>query len=253
MLRFTLSREDGPYAHLDLASSPALINSWRNALLANSNDLSDEVRRVLSGHHTNGDPLEAPHVAFLPLGFVEHEHADGRLLGVALTLPKDLSPMTRRHALRAIGRVQVVRAGRLGAWRVERPMAARPPYNLLPETWTAYPHGATHWSTVTPIVFDRHPKSDDPREYQRELASMVADACRRVGLPLPRTVIPSPVSAHLGVPPCDAFPRLQRKDGSLRRHIHLILTFDEPVCGPLLLGAGRYRGYGFLRPICQKT
>lgn len=253
VLVFTLSRQDGPYIHLDLASAPAIIHSWRNALLANSDNLSDEVRRVLSGHQTNGDPLEAPHVAFLPLGFVAHEHADGRLLGIALALPKDLCPMTRRHALRAIGRVQVVRAGRLGAWRVERPLAARLPYNLLPETWTAYPHGAIHWSTVTPMVFDRHPKSHDPCEYQRELASMVSEGCRRVGLPAPRTVIPTPVSAHLGVPPCHAFPRLQRKDGSLRRHLHLILTFDEPVCGPILLGAGRYRGYGLLRPIDNQT
>jgi hypothetical protein len=40
-----------------------------------------------------------------------------------------------------------------------------------------------------------------------------------------------------------------RKDGSERRHTHAILVFDEPVRGPVLIGAGRYRGYGFCRPL----
>jgi len=35
---------------------------------------------------------------------------------------------------------------------------------------------------------------------------------------------------------------LQRKDGSPRWHTHAILVFDEPVCGRVLIGAGRFRG-----------
>lgn len=34
-----------------------------------------------------------------------------------------------------------------------------------------------------------------------------------------------------------------------RRHAHAILVFDRPVRGPILLGAGRYRGYGLCRPL----
>ena len=30
---------------------------------------------------------------------------------------------------------------------------------------------------------------------------------------------------------------------------HLQITFDEPVSGPLILGAGRYFGYGLLLPM----
>lgn len=67
---------------------------------------------------------------------------------------------------------------------------------------------------------------------------------------IPKTlaVIVTPVSAHLGVPPARAFPKLKRKDGSDRRHTHAILVFDGPVCGPVLVGAGRFRGYGVCRP-----
>ena len=57
------------------------------------------------------------------------------------------------------------------------------------------------------------------------------------------------VSAHLGVPPAHVFPRLARKDGSERRHAHAILVFDEPVRGPVLIGAGRYRGHGVGRAL----
>ena len=78
---------------------------------------------------------------------------------------------------------------------------------------------------------------------------MIGQCCARIGLPAPREVIVTPVSAHAGVPPVRAFSHLQRKDGSRRRHGHAILVFDEPVCGPVILGAGRYRGYGLCRPL----
>jgi CRISPR-associated protein Csb2 len=105
---------------------------------------------------------------------------------------------------------------------------------------------------VTPIVFDRHPKEKDRSAYQREIAAMIAQAAVRVGLPEPRDVIVTAVSAHLGVPLAHAFPRLRRKDGSQRRHAHAILVFGERVRGPILLGAGRYRGYGVCRPLHYK-
>lgn len=41
---------------------------------------------------------------------------------------------------------------------------------------------------------------------------------------------------RVGVPPAHAFLRVQRKDGSERRHAHAILVFDRPVRGPILLG-----------------
>jgi CRISPR-associated protein Csb2 len=102
---------------------------------------------------------------------------------------------------------------------------------------------------VTPIAFDRHPKAKDRSSYHREIAGMIAQGAVRVGLPEPRDVIVTSVSAHLGVPPAHVFPRLQRKDGSQRRHAHAIIVFDRAVRGPIVLGAGRYRGYGACRPL----
>jgi CRISPR-associated protein Csb2 len=248
----TIERESGPYRELDLLCVPQLVHRWRDAILAQSNDLPEIVRALLSGHDQQGAPLEDPHLAFVPLAFVGHPHADGHLLGMGIVLPEGLPPEDRRHALRAIARVDRLLLGRLGSWRLGGVSATEAAWNLRAEVWTAYPDGATHWSTVTPIAFDRHPKDKDRSAYQRETAAMIAQAVVRLGLPEPRDVIVTAVSAHLGVPPAHAFPRLLRKDGSSRRHAHAILVFGQPVRGPILLGAGRYRGYGVCRPLHDK-
>lgn len=244
-----LEPESGPYRQLDLACTLVIAGRWREALLSHSNDLSETVRGALSGHDSSGAPLEGPHFAIAPLAFVGHEHADGHLLGLGAALPRDLSPDDRRGLLRALGRVRQVHLGRLGVWRLEAVTEARPARNLRDMAWTAHPRGATEWSTVTPVAFDRHPKASDKGAYREEVAAMITRCCTRVGLPEPREVIVTPVSAHLGAPPAHGFPRLQRKDGSQRRHTHAILVFDAPVRGPMLLGAGRYRGYGLCRPL----
>ena len=244
-----LIRKAGPYRYLDLGCVPALIQGWRKALISRSNDLPAAIRAILSGHDANGAPLQSAHLAFVPLAFVGHEHADGHLLGMGIALPGDISRETRRTVLRAVGRVHELRLGRLGVWHVKTETQDRPPMTLRSETWTAHPNGAAQWATVTPIAFDYHPKAKEASAYQAEVAAMIGRCCTRLKLPAPREVIVTPVSAHIGAPPAHTFLKLRRKDGSQRRHVHAILVFDAPVCGPVILGAGRFRGYGLCRPL----
>jgi len=248
---FTLERVDGPYRSLDLACTLALTDRWREALASHANDLSPEVQSLLTGHALDGSPLQTAHVALLPLGFVGHLHATGHLPGLALAFPNEkvMPSDIRRDLLRAAGRVRDLKLGRLGVWKLTPSTMARPLETLRPATWTAYAGGTTQWSTVTPIAYDHHPKAKDKAGYLAEVAEMIRAGCERIGLPRPREVIPTAVSAHIGTPPAHAFPRLRRKDGSERRHSHAILVFDEPVIGPVGVGAGRYRGYGLCRPM----
>ena len=44
-------------------------------------------------------------------------------------------------------------------------------------------------------------------------------------------------------------PWLPSKAGSARQQVHVIIEFDVEVEGPVLLGAGRYRGYGLCKPL----
>jgi CRISPR-associated protein Csb2 len=170
-------------------------------------------------------------------------------MGVALALPRNFSADDRRALVDALARVNHLALGKLGTWRLATPGTPRPPTTLIARTWTAAPHGAREWATVTPFVSDRHAKAKEPAAYREEIAVDIRAACARVGIDVPVQVVVTPVSAHLGVPPAHRFPRMTRKDGSERQHTHAILIFQEPVVGPILLGAGRYRGYGLCRPL----
>jgi CRISPR-associated protein Csb2 len=247
---FMLEREDGPQC-LHLVSTLALTDGWRKAVASHANDLSAEAQARLTGHASDGAPLQTAHVAFLPLAFVGGPRADGRVPGVALALPNSLTGNLRSEVLSAANRVADfgLKLGRLGAWKLIPQDETSPLKTLQPDVWTAYPEGATQWSTVTPVAFDHHPKSKDKAAHLAEIVAMIKNSCEHIGLPVPREVVVMSVSAHFGAPTAHEFPRLRRKDGSERLHTHAILIFDKPVCGPVTLGAGRYRGYGLCRPL----
>jgi CRISPR-associated protein Csb2 len=184
---------------------------------------------------------------------VGHEHAHGGILGVAVAVPRNLQAADRARLLRALAalRREGLKLGALGRWDLDRPEEGASRVALRDRAWTAVPAGARQWATVTPYVFDRHAKAKDKGAYQRELADAVRGSWERVqhSSNVSVEVIITPVSAHLGTPASHQFPRLARKDGSECRHTHAILIFDRPVVGPVLLGAGRYRGYGLCRPL----
>ena len=244
-----LEPKDSSYCYLDIISTLNLMQRWRHATMSQSNDLSESVRSLLSGHQTDGTPLKAPHVAFIPHASVGHKHADGHLLGVGLALPENISREDRQGLMVALGRVHEIRLGPLGVWNITPVIESQPPVNLRSNTWTAYPEGATRWGSVTPIVFDVHPKTKEKSAYLEKVATMISQACVRIGLPPPIDVIVSGVSSHSGAPSSREFPSVKRKDGSKRQQTHAILIFDKPVIGPIILGAGRYRGYGLCKPI----
>ena len=145
---------------------------------------------------------------------------------------------------------------------------------LQPETWTAHPTGADTWASVTPVVLDRFPKADRTKErelWNREVAGILVDSCARIGLPEPVGVDIDTTSWHRGSPRATGKQRAQRaaaaigdnRDAALgdgypsfppkgtnapRPQVHVWLRFAAPVVGPMLLGVGRYLGYGFCKP-----
>jgi CRISPR-associated protein Csb2 len=244
-----LRPKQGPYERLDVRAALGIAKRWRQAILNHDGDHANNLRALLNGVDNSGALAEIPHLALFPLAFVAQEYADGRILGMGAVLPADISRSERRVILRAIAGVRELNLGPLGLWSLDPMTASLPPLNLQRETWTAYPMGARHWSTVTPIVLDRHPKSKDRERYDDETAAMISVACTRVGLPAPRRVTVTHISSHLGVPPSFDFPVFRRQDGSVRRHTHASLSFDDPVIGPILIGAGRFNGYGVCRPL----
>ena len=239
-----LERGSSHHSRLDILATLQVTGAMHKAILEKA---ADPVPEFISGHKPDGSPSDASHLAFFPLPFVGSKHATGHLLGVGVAIPAHLNRDQRLAALAAIGLVEELTMGALGVWKLDQDDSGR--VNLRAEVWAGGDHGASQWGTVTPIAFDRHPKEKDRAKREHELMKMIVVGCERIGLPTPAQVVVTPVSPHLGTPAAHEFPRLKRKDGSRRRHVHAIIIFDRPVRGPIAVGAGRYRGYGFCRPL----
>ena len=269
----TMTKMEG--SSLGLESTLLVCGMLRKAILASC---GGGAPTWITGHDADGGATSKTHMAIVPLPFVgnrvrregfanssHREYADGHLMGLGIVLPRDLADYDKASGL---GRFLVddmgqpnrctLTLGTNGTWQIERETRFRPPLALMPETWSQANSRPSHlWATVTPIVLDRHPKSDRKRNlavWRSEVTQMVAQSCEHIGLPAPRTVriekhgflagVPSSRPGHSG------FPLMKHSDGKTQRiQTHALLEFESPVQGPVLLGAGRFRGYGFCKPI----
>jgi CRISPR-associated protein Csb2 len=248
--RLIILRKIGGDSNPSLQQAPAFVSAIRSTLLSYADSLA---KPLVSGHQTDGHPLMQPHVNWLPLAFVGSEHADGHLMGMGIAFPREITPDEEQSVLNALAdafdpdsETLTLRAGKVGSMILSE--ADRPglPLALRPDTWTRQ---ASWWGTTTPIVLDRLPPRRH-RDHDQWAREQICVACGRQGLPCPEEVHILPVSPFKGAPTCRAFPPLKRrKDGVNRWHVHARIRFPQPVVGPLLLGAGRYRGYGFCKPL----
>jgi CRISPR-associated protein Csb2 len=212
----------------------------------------------VSGHQADGSPLTAPHLAALPLLDSGWEWSQGRLMGIALSLPRALEHVAapeEEELFRALSRINIggpdsleisLRLPDGQAWRLSRE-AMPDAKSLRPDR---YVEEARIWASVTPIALDRHPKSEV------EIEAIIAMACERIGLPQPIRVVAGKHTAIRGAPsarPSAAAPEWTgwRLPAPLtgRRLTHAVIEFAQPVAGPVLLGAGRFVGLGLCLPL----
>jgi len=262
---------------LPVVSTLALTRALRGAVMTHSG--IQPVPAWVSGHYADGSACDndAGHLACIALPFVGHEHADGHLLSAGLVFPRAVDRRDRGKVLGPLlmdsdgqPRQVELKLGRLGVWTVQKRDWNEQRETLQPETWTAHPNGATTWASVTPVVLDRFPKTDrvkDRAGWAGEVAGIIQAACIRIGLPEPRDIDIDttcwhrggsravgkrrPLRGHDGNDAAlgDGFPFYPAKGTNASRpQLHVWLKFAEPVVGPVLLGAGRYLGYGLCRP-----
>ncbi|WP_437677227.1 type I-G CRISPR-associated protein Csb2 [Sorangium sp. So ce131] len=256
-----LRRRAGP--RLPSSRAVDVARTVRKAMMASYGPGAPE---ILSGHHASGGPSERPHLAYVPLPFVGSEHADGTILGVALVLPRDATRDERLAVYRALDAWQRQRRdgdeesprlpvylGRAGELVLERLEEQASQSTLRPATWCAE---AASWASATPVALDRNPGDLGARDPRKEAAAYadaeatVATACERIGLPRPARVTVVPAAPLAGADKARHFPPFQAGTPPLQRVlVHATLTFDVPVRGPILIGAGRYFGLGLFRPL----
>jgi CRISPR-associated protein Csb2 len=216
---------------------------------------------TLSGHAESG-PTVQPHVAFVPLPFVGSEHADGAIMGCALVLPRELPMDDRELLLRLVAKWEKERANNLGnltlAGGTLPPLIVRrvelsAKVALDPARWCGV---SSRFLTATPIALDKNPGNlrsnrNGTASKAAQLAQrIISDACLRVVGTRPASVEVSlapllPGAQHVR----DFLPWPSRPSRMQRVRVHADIRFQEPVRGPLLLGAGRYFGLGLCLPV----
>jgi CRISPR-associated protein Csb2 len=253
-----LTKQEGPV--LGLESTSVLTTALRGYLLKDCQGKPE----WFTGHGSSGAPSTGGHMALLPLAYVGAKYSDGHILGLALAFPRSIPAAERASCLRERlfghtgGDIDIeLVMGNLGTWTLRREERGLPPVALRSETWC---EPSSVWASVTPVVLDRHPKHDQRTErieWREEVAASIAQSCERQGLPKPTLIDVDKTSWHLGAPRSKpgpgGMPWLPGKDGTPpRQQVHVLVQFPCEVQGPILLGAGRFRGYGLCKPLGLK-
>lgn len=202
---------------------------------------TDPIPEALSGHDAEGNPSRHPHIAVVPLPSIGHRYADGHIMGFAVLIPKDLIMKDHDEIEEAVLKLQDIKLGKMGTWQVEPVFEQlEVPFSLRFDS--VYNRSSELWASVTPIVFGHFPDRNE-----RKRLKVISGMCRDIGIPAPIEVRIAPTSAFKAAPMATDF--LRPKQARERLVAHAWLRFQEPVQGPVILGAGRFIGLGLCRPI----
>lgn len=258
----------------DVRACAVVAKTIRDALLSGYRRIGMEsnIPEVVSGHAADGKPARAPHLAILALPFAGFPYADGHVMGYALVPPRDsalLEDENFRKALRSIApfdgerRVMTIKpkegTPRDRSFSIDLSLTFEPPAGKRSLDPALYLRPAQTFGTITPIALDRHLKEKGEAR-ETEVRTQIVAACRNIGLPEPVVIVADKHSALEGAPsayPSGKSPRWLRwrlPDSLASRQLtHAVIRFNEPVDGPVILGAGRYMGIGLCRPVDAET
>ena len=250
---------------LPMTRTVELARVLRESILSH---VPDPLPEGVSGHLPDGTPTGLPHIAFLALPNVGHEHADGRIMGLAVALPPALDAAARDATLRGIGLWERELGGsplqlRMGRGGVVEMRRRQPPFALVSLRQPVWSRPSRWWASATPVALPTHP-GDLRRGSQAARArawaragDAVAKSCEHVDLPSPMNVRVSLVPYFVGARPANEYPVFRQGRGAsggvVRRLVHATVEFAEPVRGPLVLGSGRFLGLGLMRPLSEEA
>ncbi len=249
-----LEKVEGPA--LGIESTLQLTEALRNACMRAAGSAPPE---WISGHEPTGAPTRHPHLALFPLPYVGFEHSDGHVMGLGIAIPCVLphDGLSRDEQLRTFlgplffdpesGEEREIHLGRKGVWhwRLDIEKRERPPQTLQRMSWTK---PSRTWASVTPVVLHHHPK-----KREGDVERIVREAFVSALLPEPQQVAVRPVSRVTGAGHVKELPPFNEGGKNLCRYqTHVVARFASPVRGPVLVGRGRFRGYGLFKPISDQ-
>lgn len=205
----------------------------------------DPVPGEVSGHYSNGTPLNSPHMAVTPLLDIGHRYADGHIMGFGIWMPIGTPEQIVKSLSMVCARLEMLTMGSRGVLGLKRIRPADEESSAVSLRTVTYTKTYDTWASVTPVIFGKHPKKSKIGP-GRNGGSVITDMCKLSGLPSPLEIRLGSASAFRGSPQSSQMVLQEKYSGSLVSHVWI--RFDRPIQGPVLLGSGRYMGFGLLRP-----
>ena len=224
---------------------------------------SDPIPELISGHRPDGQPSLRPHLAFLPIPYAGFQRSDGRLMGIAISIPDTAEEDDKRVLFRAIGEWEQkekgqmkLALGRRGVLHIVRCQAASGILSLRPNIWS---RPSKRWVSATPIGLPKHPgrlggggSAKSIARAWKKAESSIVSACSHVGLPQPSSIEITLGQLMSGTQPASMYPAFHQRSAASaanrRQLVHAAIEFNRPVRGPLMIGSGRFLGLGLMRP-----
>jgi len=239
--QFFFRRKEG--AHLPFEGMAKLSLAVRKAVM---NLYPDPVPEVISGHAPDGRRSNNPHLSVTPLPDAGHGHADGHLLGFGLWLPRDITAENLETLEDALVQFTSLTLGKHGVWEIEPVAAEIETRAAAGLRCTTYTKAHDIWASVTPVLFGHAPKRSKVG-VGKDGGKVFAELCGMIGLPKPVEARLGPVSTFRGIPIARECVSPAKFANYFKAHVWL--RFGRPVQGPVLIGAGRYLGFGLCRPL----
>lgn len=224
-------------------------------------------QRVLLGHDERGDPVREPHLAVLPVPSVLGPYPDGRVRRVALVDFGCGQDATRRAIFELAcillhGRELLDNGCGTGVWLDTEPDGqwlkavtgkSRTWVSVTPMIQAAKELTTAEWGRLLAMRRFAAKSGEDlarleQRLRDRRLELVIRSLRQALGAsgarPISVEVMPGGPMAGVHI------ARQYRVDGYLAEtpRLHLRMTFDRPVAGPLAVGRGRHVGFGLLWP-----
>ena len=206
---------------------------FKAALLDRHQRMYGDPPSVLHGHGFKEKGYDL--ARYLALPDIGLPRSRGRIHGLALWLPPGFGREQQRRARDAAFAIDVL-VGRGIEASVEPCGDEERPWAVNPQRWRG---PSSTWVTAIPVIHERRGVPGLPE---------AARWCRHAGLP-------NPVSFHSSRAPLlpgaiDLAPsEVNRPERPALPYSHAEIRFAEPVIGPVVVGAGRQRGFGLFVPV----
>lgn len=211
----------------------AVTDLFKQAVLAKHQQIHGEPPPVLHGHGFVGNGYEL--ARFLALPDVGFRRSRGRIHGLALWMPPGSDAVECLRARDAATAVRRINGEGINASVAPRPDDKRP-VAANPARWCAE---SRVWVTAFPAIHERRGQVN---------LGEVARWCRHAGLPEPssfRSARGPLVHGAVDLAPVE----VNRPGRPGLPYSHVELRFPQAVRGPVVIGAGRQRGFGLCVPV----